>query len=96
MAFNLNELEVFACLQFEVIFCRNNILAVFCIFANSVWIICTLVSAGGRKGLQMVYTQCEISLIYVKEFGFSVLMFLDSKKFCAAADLANCFPNPDK
>lgn len=78
MTFNLNVLEECLHVQYEVIFCRNNIMAVFCIFANSSRILCTLMTVGKGKGLQMIYVQCKISVMYVREFNFYGLMFLDS------------------
>lgn len=63
---------------------RNDTVAVFFMFANSSRILCTLVSAGKVKGLQMVYVQCKVPVTFVKEFHFCVLKFLNSKKLCFA------------
>lgn len=96
MTFNLNVLEECLHVQYEVIFCRNNIMAVFCIFANSSRILCTLVTGEGGGGgrLQMVYVQCKISVMYVREFNFYVLMFLDSFALQNVAVLAKLLSSP--
>lgn len=60
MTFNLNVLEECLHVQYEVIFCRNNIMAVFCIFANSSRILCTLVTGEGGGGGGVTNGLCTV------------------------------------
>lgn len=82
MTFKLSELDECLHVQYGVIFCRNNIIAVIFTFGNSSRIFCTLVTAGGVKGLQMVFVQCKVPVMFAREFNFCVSVFLDSKKLC--------------
>lgn len=45
-------------------------MVVFFIFANSSRILCTLVTGGNVKELQMVNARCKVSVMNVREFNF--------------------------
>lgn len=95
MNFNLKEFEEFLHVQYKVILLRNNTVALLCTFANTSRFICTLVTLGKGKGIEMVSVQdfsgvckrfsfpsCFFQFSSAKEFAFqnvAVITFHQSK-----------------
>lgn len=76
MNFNLKDFEEFLHVQYKVILLRNNTVALLCTFANTSRFICTLVTLGKGKGIEMVSVQ-DFSGVY-KRFSFLSCFFSSS------------------